>query len=440
MEVISDAMNSKHATPSHCSTANTQRVHSRQKRTVVGLLPDEWSTRSLGEIGYCLSGLTYDPSNVRPEGLLVLRASNIGDDGLQFGDDVFVDVEVPDRLLVRTGDLLICVRNGSRPLIGKCALLDGRAQGMTFGAFMSVFRSVDSRFVAYCFQSDIIKRQVHQHLGATINQITKESLNSFDVPFPPQSERRAVAEVLLDVDALLDALDALIVKKRAVQTAAMQRLLAGEPRREGKRDEWGRVKIGEVARIVGGGTPDTQTASYWNGGIPWCVPTDITGDSDKYLRRTTRTITKSGLSNSGACLLPAGSLLLCSRATIGEIKIALTPTCTNQGVKSLVCSDRVLNEFLYYLILTLKPQLVERASGSTFLEISRNALASIEVRLPGIEEQRNISFVLSDMDAEITALAQRRDKIRALKQGMMQQLLTGRTRLVETRAVRETTP
>ena len=267
--------------------------------------------------------------------------------------------------------------------------------------------------------------------GATRYNISKAQFRQLTFHLPPPREQRDIAEVLSDVDLLLESLNALIAKKRAVQTATMQQLLRGRIRLPGFSHEWGKTEIGEIARIVSGGTPDTQNASYWNGGVPWCVPTDITNNSGKYLQGTARTITELGLSNSGASLLPAGALLLCSRATVGEVSIALTPICTNQGFKSLVCHDGTLNEFVYYLILTLRRRLIERSSGSTFLEISKNAIGSIEVRLPALEEQREIASVLSDMDLEIKALEERRDKVRALKEGMMQQLLTGRTRLVE---------
>jgi type I restriction enzyme S subunit len=139
-------------------------------------------------------------------------------------------------------------------------------------------------------------------------------------------------------------------------------------------------------------------------------------------------------------LLPVGSLLLCSRATIGEVRIAGREICTNQGFKSLVCKPGVSNEFLYYKLLTMKSQIVERAIGSTFLEISKKDTAALELSAPEHVEQTAIAEVLSDMDAELAALEQRRDKTRALKQGMMQELLTGRTRLVESGKLRVDDP
>ncbi len=406
-------------------------VASGYKQTSLGVLPSDWSTCSLGEIGQCLIGLTYEPRNISSDGLLVLRSSNIGDGNLQFDDHVFVNMEVPERIIVREDDLLICVRNGSRPLIGKCALIDLQAVGMTFGAFMSVFRSVNNRFVFYCFQSDIVRHQIHEHLGATINQITNRSLNSFVIPYPRAEEQRAIAEALSDVDGLFGALEALIAKKRAIKQAAMQQLLTGKTRLPSFSGKWVTTTLGEAADIRNGATPSAQITAFWNGSIPWCTPTDITGTPGKYLLTTERSITAEGLASCAASLLPAGALLLCSRATIGEIKIAASPVCTNQGFKSLVCKDGVSNEFLYYLLVTLKPQMIKRAIGSTFLEIGKRDMAAIEVRLPPCNEQHAITSILCDMDAEIAALEQRRDKTCAVKQGMMQQLLTGRVRLVK---------
>ena len=222
------------------------------KRTDVGVIPEDWRVRPLGEIGQCLIGLTYSPSNVTYDGLLVLRSSNVGDGVLEFQDNVFVDMEVPERIILQKGDLLICVRNGSRPLIGKCALIDNRAVGMTFGAFMAIFRSTDNGFIFYCFQSNILKRQIHQHLGATINQITNRSLNSFQIPYPESSEQRAIAEALSDVDNLIGALGKLIAKKQAIKLAAMQQLLTGKTRLPGFSRDWETKRLGNICHITTG--------------------------------------------------------------------------------------------------------------------------------------------------------------------------------------------
>lgn len=194
-------------------------------------------------------------------------------------------------------------------------------------------------------------------------------------------------------------------------------------------EDWEVRRLEDVAEIISGGTPKTNEPSYWDGNIKWCTPTDITGSYGKYLLETERTISQSGLKNSGARLLPAGTLLLCSRATIGELMIAGEEVCTNQGFKSLVCIPGISNEFLYYKLLTMKQQMIERAFGSTFLEISKANVAALEISLPPLPEQRAIAEALSDADNLIEALDRLIAKKRDLKQAAMQELLTGKTRL-----------
>ena len=131
---------------------------------------------------------------------------------------------------------------------------------------------------------------------------------------------------------------------------------------------WARATLGDIMEIKNGATPSTRNSSYWDGPIPWCTPTDITDTVGKYLWETRRNITVEGLTSCAATLLPEGAILLCSRATIGQTRIAALPVCTNQGFKSLVCKEGICNEYLYYLIVTLKSQFIKRATGSTFLE------------------------------------------------------------------------
>jgi type I restriction enzyme, S subunit len=191
----------------------------------------QWEIKSLAEIGQALIGLTYQPADVRTHGKLVLRSSNILEGALRFDDTVFVDMDVSERILVRRDDILICVRNGSRDLIGKCAKIDERAEGMTFGAFMTVFRTRFHNFVYHQFKSDVIKRQIYEHLGATINQITNKSLNSFQIPLPTdEAEQTAIAAILSDMDTEIAALEAKLTKARQIKQGMMHNLLTGRIR------------------------------------------------------------------------------------------------------------------------------------------------------------------------------------------------------------------
>jgi type I restriction enzyme S subunit len=237
---------------------------------------------------------------------------------------------------------------------------------------------------------------------------------------------------LSDVDALLEGLTRLIAKKRDLKQAAMQQLLTGQTRLPGFHGEWEVKRLGDAGAIRSGGTPSTAKAHFWNGDVAWCTPTDITGlRGRKYLTDTGRTISAAGLRSSSAEVIPPRSLIMTSRATIGECAINLIPMTTNQGFKNIVPFAEVDVEFLYHLMSTQKSGLIALCGGSTFLEIGKKQLRDYEITLPRDQaEQAAIAAVLSDMDTELAALEVRRDKTLALKQAMMQELLTGRTRLV----------
>ncbi|MBD1211529.1 MAG: restriction endonuclease subunit S [Dolichospermum circinale Clear-D4] len=191
----------------------------------------KWEVKKLGDIGECIIGLTYKPENVKESGLLVLRSSNIADNQLKFDDTVFVDVEVTDKLMTKEGDILICVRNGSRQLIGKNALIDKKSEGLTFGAFMSVYRTKFYKYIFHAFQTNEIKKQIHENIGATINQITNKNLNSFEISLPPQiEEQKAIAEILTDIDKEIEALEKNRDKYKALKQGMMQELLTGKTR------------------------------------------------------------------------------------------------------------------------------------------------------------------------------------------------------------------
>ena len=190
----------------------------------------EWEDTTLGAIGECIIGLTYHPDNVVEHGLLVLRSSNVQGGRLAYDNNVYVDIEVNERLITTLGDILICVRNGSRTLIGKSAVIDECAAGTTFGAFMTVYRTVHWRFISHAFQSESIQRQIRDNIGATINQITNKDMKALRLKLPSSSEQTAIAAVLTDMDAELAALEQRLTKTRALKQGMMQELLTGRTR------------------------------------------------------------------------------------------------------------------------------------------------------------------------------------------------------------------
>ena len=415
------------------------------KRSDVGVIPDDWDAKPLGEIGDSLIGLTYRPSEVRKYGTLVLRSSNVQNGTLCFDDNVFVEADIPERIMVRPGDILVCVRNGSRDLIGKSALIDERAIGMTFGAFMGVFRSEHGKLLHHVFQSGIFKKQINEHLGATINQITNKSLNSFKVPLPPTDEERTeIARALSDVDALLATLDQVIAKKRDLKQAVMQQLLTGEKRLPGFSGDWELKVFGDLFEFSGGYSASRDQLS--NVGHCYLHYGDIHGSSKTCVntRRDFLDIPKLDISLgriSEGSLLKHGDVVFvdASEDDAGTSKHLVIENEDDvpfiSGLHTIVAKSKtndLAHAYKHYCFQTpaIRQQFMFYAVGTKVSGISKTNISKLTLPIPSISEQIAIAAVLSSMDVELATLEARRDKTRNLKQAMMQELLTGKTRLV----------
>ena len=181
--------------------------------------------------------------------------------------------------------------------------------------------------------------------------------------------------------------------------------------------EWESTPISTIADIIGGGTPDTSVDDYWGGNIQWFTPSEI--GKEKYAYLSDRTITEAGLKNSSAKLLPQGTVLLSTRATIGECSIATAECTTNQGFQSLVAKkNNVSSEFLYYIVAKIKREMLRRSCGSTFLEISANELKKIHANIPSKAEQEKLVSLLSLIDQRIETQKKIINKYESLIRGL----------------------
>ena len=194
---------------------------------------EPWVEKKLGDVVTNSTGLTYSPNNVKKYGTLVLRSSNIKNGKLIFEDNVFVEMSIPERAKVHTNDLLVCVRNGSKALIGKSAVITEDAEGMAFGAFMTILRAngIEQIFLNYYWQTDFVQKQVRDNMGATINQITNADISDFDIYVPYSlTEQQSIASVLTFMDNELSALEAKRKKYEQIKQGMMQQLLTGRIR------------------------------------------------------------------------------------------------------------------------------------------------------------------------------------------------------------------
>lgn len=195
------------------------------------------------------------------------------------------------------------------------------------------------------------------------------------------------------------------------------------------RKGWKKVKVKNIGTVVSGGTPDTNIPAYWDGDIYWVTPSDLTLSPDHKLFRTVRRITQQGLKNSSAKILPAHSIIVCTRASVGEIAINLVPMATNQGFKSIIPNTSIDVEFAYYQMLAHKSVLIKLACGSTFLEISKSDFENLEVFLPPLGEQKKIASILRTWDKAIEHANNLFAAQSAKKQALQQSLMSGKLRL-----------
>lgn len=197
-------------------------------------------------------------------------------------------------------------------------------------------------------------------------------------------------------------------------------------------EAWSRCLLGDVAEVVGGGTPSTTNPSYWGGSISWVTPGEVTRNEGQVVTDTERTITLEGLAASSATLLPKHAVLMTSRATVGAVAIAGSPLATNQGFAALVAREGVLPYFLMYWVQANRAEFQGRASGSTFPEINRSKVKAVPIRLPVLSVQRRIVDLIGALDAQIAALVAEARAVAGMEVPLIEALVLGGVEGVET--------
>ena len=324
--------------------------------------------------------------------------------------------------LVPGGSLLVT----SRASIGFCTLA-GRPMATNQG-FKNLIPG-DGVDPSYLFHSgQTLGREMKRRAsGTTFSEISRHDFERIAVHVPPMPEQRRIAEILDTIDEAIHVTERVITKHSGVHAGLSASLFSGTS----VMDKWPKCRLSDIGTVFGGGTPSREKAEYWNGSIPWLTPGELTGSLQKYVFETRDCITKLGLSESSARILPAETLLVTSRASIGSCVLAGRPMATNQGFKNLIPHEGVADPaFLLHLCRTLDSELLRRASGTTFREISGRDFGRIRVPLPPLDEQRRITRILDTVGDTIHANEIQRNKLRRLRAGLAVDLLSGSVRTV----------
>ena len=374
--------------------------------------PSEWQTMRIGDLFQAKAGGDYDPSNssdVRDNRYpYPIYANGLTQQGL-YGFSNYA--EEPSGSITVTG----------RGTLGQAFYRDTPFVAIGRLIVLKPKTSIDARFF-----SEYINYGIEFAVESTgVPQLTAPQISNYLILVPPEPEQHAIAEALSDVDGLLNALEALIAKKQAIKQAVMQRLLTGKTRLPGFSGGWETKRLGEIAPIRNHKT----LPAYVN-------PNTLCVELDHIEQRSGQLLEYAMARNSTSSKYHfcAGDVLF------GRLRPYLRKfwhadrdgICTTEIWPLMVNRNQIDSGFLYGIVQS--DPFIAAASISYGTHMPRadwNVMRNFKISLPEIQEQRAIASVLSDMDAEIAALEQRRDKTRAIKQGMMQQLLTGRVRLLK---------
>ena len=277
--------------------------------------------------------------------------------------------------------------------------------------------------------------------GSTFLEVSRDSVRSLPILFPPLSEQRAIAAILDAIDEAIGRTNEIVAATEMLRETMLAELLTrGIP---GWHTQWRCVpgfgnipldwkmtRLDEAAEIVGGSTPSRADLDYWGGATPWVIPwPELTALTGRYLTTSREAITDKGLKAAGLKVIPAGSVLMTSRATIGSTAINTVPVTTNQGFQNLVPKPGCHSLWLYYCISSMQNELRRRASGSTFLEISGDSVRNLPVLLPRLDEQQAIADALDSVDTRMEEARTERGALELLKASTTEALLTGSVRV-----------
>lgn len=413
------------------------------KQTEVGVIPDEWDASRLQRASANITvGFVGSMAHlfVR-DGVPLLRGQNILPQALDLSEHKFVSLathQLWKKSALLPGDVAI-VRVGYPGTACVIPVGLGELNAASLVLVRPDKSCIDSDYLACVLNSSWGKRQIGSLLVGGAQQVfNTRTAAAFMVPLPPLPEQRAIAAALSDVDALLGGLDRLIAKKRDLKQAAMQQLLTGQTRLPGFSGAWEVKRLGEIGSTYGGLTGKTK-ADFGIGTGRYVtfmnVMANVVIDCGSFERVRVLPSESQNRVNEGDLLFNGSSetpeeVAMCSFMASDVPGLFLNSFCFGFRRRDERQADGLF--LAYYLRANPGRELMKSlAQGSTRYNLSKGALLEASIRLPLKDEQTAIAAVLSDMDAELAALGARRNKTRALKQAMMQILLTGRIRLVE---------
>ena len=343
--------------------------------------------------------------------------------------DTFVEAKVGS-VYSKGGEVVVPASGETAEDIARAATVD--KSGILLGGDLNIVmpnKDINSSFLAISISSGNPQRELAKKAqGKSVVHIHNEEIKNLVLPFPIKDEQNKIASYFCQLDNLITLhqrkCDQMNELKKYMLTKMFPQNGSKVPeiRFDGYTDDWEQRKLGELAEIVGGGTPSTSMGSYWDGDIDWYAPAEI--GEQIYLESSQRKITEKGLNKSSAKILPIGTVLFTSRAGIGKTAILLKEGCTNQGFQSIVPNKEKLDS---YFIFTRSEELKRYGetvgAGSTFAEVSGKQMADMELMMPKTTlEQQQIGEYFSKLDHLITLHQSKCENLKNLKKYMLRNM------------------
>ena len=406
------------------------------------MIPERWQSIQLKDVVQKGRKICYgivQPGKYEADGIPLIRGKDYSFGWVEL-EDFFRVSEAIDRPYkrskVKPRDLILTIVGAGTGNVATVPdWLDGANITQTTARIAVDHERFDFRYVRALLESRFGQHAVYRAIkGGAQPGLNIADVEKFTFFYPPKTVQSQIADAAEAWDRAIETVEALIANARAQKQALMQQLLPQgttppKKRLPGFSAEWRERTIKQFGKVESGGTPASGNPEYWGGDVAWVTPSEITKLRSRHLEGTERTITKKGLAESSAKLLPVGTVIVCTRATVGDLAIATTPMTTNQGFKNIVPNDKHDSEFLYYLLAYNKKALIRAAAGSTFAEVSKADFEKLLFVVPERAEQRAIASALINADETIERRSTQLTALRQEKAALMQQLLTGKRRV-----------
>jgi type I restriction enzyme S subunit len=408
------------------------------------MFPSEWDIVSLSDIS---NRITRKNNNEECKNVLTISAQF----GLINQEDFFnkqvASKDLSKYILLKNGEFAYNKSYSKDYPVGAIKRLDRYEEGVLSVLYIcfaldSSKHYINTDYATYLFESSILHSgiSVVAKEGARnhgLLNITADDFFSISVPLPTKEEQIEMARILQDVDKHISNINKQINNLTMLKKALAKKLFnEGIGHIELKDSQIGTIpldwkvyNINEVAKRNTGHTPDKKNEDYWNGNIPWISLKDLKMLDKRIIDKTTDYVADKGIRNSSAVLLPQGTVVISRDATVGKIGIMGREMATSQHFVNYVSGEKLNNVYLYYWLLTNKHIFEQIAIGSTIKTIGMKFFESLMIPVPEIEEQKKIADILWSIDEEIVQYNAQYADYTKLKEGLMQQLLTGKIRV-----------